>query len=989
MVREEIFYSPEDQGGGKEGQKDLDSIIKSEGSRIIDNLDNYSPQEHQQIAAKLIESGKGYSVASHLDKFSGLDSTIADKLIEAGNVWSLAKNLDKFKGLNHLAIADKLIAAGQGGSVADNLDKFKGLDHLAIAHKLIEARNVWSLASNLAKFSGLDSTIAAQLIKEGARKSVSLHLDAFSGLDQAIADKLIAAKEGISVSHHLDAFRGLGHLAIADKLIAAGQGGSLAKNLDKFKGLNHLAIADKLIAAGQGGSVADNLDKFSGLDHLAIADKLIAAGQGGSVADNLDKFKGLNHLTIADKLIEARQGKSVAKNLDKFKGLDHLAITDKLIDAGEGVSVANNLDKFKGLDYQVIADKLIEAGQGEYVAWNLDKFSGLDSTIADKLIAAGEGVSVANHLDAFSGLDYQVIADKLIEAGQGEYVAWNLDKFSGLDSTIADKLIAAGEGKYVAKNLDKFSGLDQAFGKRFLDQLKTDLETNFSLALAVNERFKLDKDLTKVGNIFGEFAGYDNYSLLKNLNSGELTADQRYQLETLGVKNEGQKGEQELQEALIKFQESVISAKGPDIELIRENSFLRDYFKKLIRYEESEWGEHGPESFERLLDRYDESALRELPKGYAESQVQRIDKIDRSAQESFEFTAGGLKRYQIFIEAIEAGLRANDNPKALTAVIEELENKQQELISQLEQKLEHLKQAKGRESLEMKIKALRQLDFKNQENWQEMFTVLASYGDTFKKELLTALFWWSFKFRPEEVGPAKEHLKNKNEPGLDDFSWAINFVEHITNKETLKQYFTDKRASAELKKILSVKAMSVELERAQNQPVKGTLTMKFIPQRNILTEFSGQIGDACWADKYDSILKRYPNFISLMMVTNAEDPKTRRLAGSAFLIETKSATGDDLLVIRGLNPLENIINQLSQKDFINKLIGYLRPMAEKQGRKLAIVIDGHSGGSGTNRPVLFNYLSRIKNELKKSELASDEDTKFNGYDIKKATYLIS
>ena len=51
-------------------------------------------------------------------------------------------------------------------------------------------------------------------------------------------------------------------------------------------------------------------------------------------------------------------------------------------------------------------------------------------------------------------------------------------------------------------------------------------------------------------------------------------------------------------------------------------------------------------------------------------------------------------------------------------------------------------------------------------------------------------------------------------------------------------------------------------------------------------------------------------------------------------------------------------------------------------------MENPTGGSGTNRPILFQYLNNLKNNLKKVKLASDKDTEFNEYKIKNDCYLI-
>ena len=78
----------------------------------------------------------------------------------------------------------------------------------------------------------------------------------------------------------------------------------------------------------------------------------------------------------------------------------------------------------------------------------------------------------------------------------------------------------------------------------------------------------------------------------------------------------------------------------------------------------------------------------------------------------------------------------------------------------------------------------------------------------------------------------------------------------------------------------------------------------------------------------------------------------------------------------------------SVKDFYEKFTNYAKSIAKNTGRKLAISIDDHSGGHGTNRPTLFGFINNEQPSLKKVLLKSGEDTTFNGYDITNETYLV-
>ena len=151
-------------------------------------------------------------------------------------------------------------------------------------------------------------------------------------------------------------------------------------------------------------------------------------------------------------------------------------------------------------------------------------------------------------------------------------------------------------------------------------------------------------------------------------------------------------------------------------------------------------------------------------------------------------------------------------------------------------------------------------------------------------------------------------------------------------------------------------------------------------------ELSGYIGDACWASRYDSIAKQFPNITGIIMQdVSKEVPK---LIGSSMLIETTALDGTPLMIIRGLNPQESYINHVDVADFYKKYTEYVKRLAENRGRKAAIVIDGHSGGAATNRPLLFAHLAGQKKDLDQISV-SPVDTTFNGYNISNETYLLS
>jgi hypothetical protein len=227
------------------------------------------------------------------------------------------------------------------------------------------------------------------------------------------------------------------------------------------------------------------------------------------------------------------------------------------------------------------------------------------------------------------------------------------------------------------------------------------------------------------------------------------------------------------------------------------------------------------------------------------------------------------------------------------------------------------------------------------------------------------------------------------EPSVESIADVREMIDHIVNQETFGTYFTDKKEALKFKRMSSTKALEEGLNRHQKKAERGDVTqIQFIPTRGSLLEISGQIADACWADQNDSIAEDNFNFTALIMRARP-GTKHERLVGAGLLIETTDdLTGEDVLVLRGTNPTENYINKVDVADFYQAITSYVKDLAEARGMKPAIVIDDHTGGSGTNRPVLFEHLSSIKRTLTRVNVDA-YDTTFNGYDITQDTYALA
>lgn len=169
-----------------------------------------------------------------------------------------------------------------------------------------------------------------------------------------------------------------------------------------------------------------------------------------------------------------------------------------------------------------------------------------------------------------------------------------------------------------------------------------------------------------------------------------------------------------------------------------------------------------------------------------------------------------------------------------------------------------------------------------------------------------------------------------------------------------------------------------------------TLGLQFVPVRGLLMEASGHIADTCWAEKMN-ITKDHPNMDAVIFVqkdAKENSPSNNVLAGACMLIRTNSSKkGVPLLIIRGLNPSQSLLNKVNIHDFYEQLTDYVEGIAQDEGRRVAVVIDSKVGRATTNRPEVFAMLTAQQTELNPVTVPKN-DTTFNGYDISHHTYFV-
>ncbi len=574
--------------------------------------------------------------------------------------------------------------------------------------------------------------------------------------------------------------------------------------------------------------------------------------------------------------------------------------------------------------------------------------------------------------------------------------------------------------------------ISRSFGEMAISGITDGKIIPIEYALLINNHFAppVDAMLYRSEKIFGSFVDWKSYDYLQQLLIDKILPDE---LREMGVTRVGEAGVEQLNNLLHDFSRRITRDEVTSEEL-GNSTLLLSYYMDKTRVKVTQWGRIDPGTVVERM-RWSEVYHREHPDSsfadrYTKSEVFKIGTTKELKE--FAFDEDFLNRYRSLTKTIlKAANDCNPLSMPLSKRIEDLSSEKDSLVGFLIAKLdeepsegllEKAQKVAKRQGVEESVALANMIEIRNTQlresievlkhmslrslaDVQGNFVTLAKYKELHPL-LLETIFTFALMQRehrgevgnPDDNGLSTDAMRllGGHTPTLDSVTWTLNFIDHIVNKEIMAKYFTDKRAADALRRIASTVVLEKQLPKMieTNNVAKiieannvAKISMQFLPTRGALLEFSGQIGDACWANKYRCIAEQFPNITAVVMIEKP-DSMYEKLAGSTMLIETIAADGEPLLVIRGLNPIENVINKLQVEDFYNTFTTWANEQAVKMGRKLAVVIDGHSGGSATNRPVLFQYLSSKRQDLKKVSLASRNDTTFNAYDITDKVYLV-
>ncbi len=221
---------------------------------------------------------------------------------------------------------------------------------------------------------------------------------------------------------------------------------------------------------------------------------------------------------------------------------------------------------------------------------------------------------------------------------------------------------------------------------------------------------------------------------------------------------------------------------------------------------------------------------------------------------------------------------------------------------------------------------------------------------------------------------------------------AIEQIDYFVNEEVVGNIFDDAFEQDYIAQRFKRMCKTGPIEKGIHEKaatVGGTRKMQFIPTKGVLRELAAYIGDSCYTPQEELLAEKHPNVTAVIMKQINRGSGEERFVGSSLLIDTTDTNGNRVVVIRALNPIENIINKLSVSDFYDQFTSYIKSAVGDDCTGVGIVIDNRAGGAATNRPLLFNYLKRLRDDgtLESMEV-SKNDTVLNGFDISDKVYRV-
>jgi hypothetical protein len=870
------------------------------------------------------------------------------------------------------------------------------------------------------KSGGVSSEVAAEvLMKHEEYSALAGSIDDFTSIDKRdFVNTLYSLGEADIILSNLYNFPDVDKEELIERIYALDDCSGLAYHIDALPNIDKDRLVSKLYEQERAYAVVGCLDQFPDIDKTELMMQCIDQRSVYYMRDDPKMFEGVDIVRVKQKLLETKNYEVFIKRRDIFPEISMDEIVEGLIEDDRAYAIVDAIGTVPEITAESIYERLVDSNNAHAIVGDLAKFPGVDVN-ALMVLAINEAApwTVMAALDSVPGVDKEMIATQMVQTGYGGV----LKEYRGKISELSDHKVASiffESQKYAdfIKAMDGFKDIDSAYLEQsFIAGLNNEVDLSERDFTALNEYISGNIPASRqplelrLANRYMSFSGatVKGYGIVKELhNERAIPAE----AEQIGVTKTGVKGLEQFGASCSRISRNLmdVTMAGPILEEIQRSELYQGILQKMYRVDMAEFGDTSDLGVKKLLDYYvqaqDDGRITPLDSQYAPASVEVLTL--KSEREKVELTEDVYDRYGVLRDDVMKAIGALETKQPFSHLTHALGHKISDEITTTRQQVELLARAdQSNKAVEYKSNNLRAKDqalstliaaanegkylgrdfaLRSPADMSVVFSQLEPF-DNLHSDMRQMTFAWALRKNPHMI----EQLKNlSDEPSIEDIGTMRSFVDQIVNNETFGNYFSDKKIAMKFKKLTSVRALDEALVRHQSQAtVESQQTLQIMPTRSFSMELSGHVADACWASKYDSMAEQFPNMTSLILKRGEDGSANERLVGSAMLIETSDDKGDPVLLLRGVNPIENYINKVQVSDFYNAMTSYCKTVAERKGMKPAIVIDTMSGASGTNRPALHDYMEKMKEHME--NVAVDEaTTTFNGYNVTEKSYAL-
>ncbi len=848
------------------------------------------------------------------------------------------------------------------------------------------------------------STLFEKLYTAGKLVNIIENFEFFaSNIDRAeLIGRLSATTEGLVAIAESEALvREIGPSRIFDALKSAGNSDGIFSNVPLFVE-SGIPLDNILELAAESELNVYWLFKTPGNDTLLeeygydkILDKFSRTGKSYLLVHALEEFPSeSDQLQIITSAIT--NGKSIYEIVSAIDGLPEVPqyidqVRQQLIERGENELIYRYPQLFFG-----------GKGSGSFGEWRT-------SDDIHTLIEKGAATAVVMHPQSFRPSDVRLALSQALAEGNIDIVAKNFlsaEHFLGnepLDQSISLTFAKSGYvdvllrfatimGTPTKEHVDACYGLGTSKARDYYDHFK---ETTGATIDWVETGYRL----------LGKDAPISAIHASKEITSATTTELPEH-FQQLGITKKGMQGIEQLRAAIPKICGIFIgalegTATDEQLLLLRDNPIAKGYGKFLVRFSESDFGKHSDEEWERIIDvsRALSDAQLELPTSFKPSELTNMDTRDEAELMNIAIRPDVRDRFTALQDDIRYVLdliehRANGGVLVPSNEIKEqivslLRKEQQGLQLQLENTM---LPEKARQGITLRITELEQAlsdklspsTLLSMANKFGGIKIVSEQNPEAKKQSTDHVFRkLALALAIENDTSAVLHnaitLKNADAT-IDNIAFMQEFIDESVQGRLKSRFSGDEKAFEQsFKKLLSTVAFREQMTELSKIGFNATSTLQLFPGRGLMLELSGHFSDACWASRYESITEANPGVSAIVMVKN-RGQASERIVGSSLIIETvDQSSGEPILVIRGLNPIQNYVTAVDTEKFLDTFLDYVQTISA--GKRIGIVLDKSSGGALTNRPGLHTAITQRLSAIKDTQqpITLPESSTFNDY----------